>query len=512
MGDSLLIRADASSVVGTGHVFRCLALAQAWQDRGGRVVFAAAELPASLRDRLESEQCGVEGIPAIAGSLEDAAITAQLARGLGATWVVLDGYHLGGAYRQRLRAEGHRVLLLDDDGSRGPYDVDAVLNQNLGARSGLYAGVSSRTGLLVGSHLALLRREFRCPAVPRVEGRGLEMRVLVSFGGADPVDLTGRVLRALTEVPVPGVSARLLVGPANPRIHALEEAAVRSGGQVEVMPAVTDMSAQLAWADVALVGAGSTCWELCHRGVPALLVSLADNQRPIARAMTTAGAGRDLGWHAELTSSTLRDAIREMVGQPEVRERMARAGRRAVDGCGAVRVATYLHGFGRDLRGALRISVVCAAPSSWFHSHAQALCARLQEWGGVQLRGSGEDVPVGEDLTFWLGGEELAIRGLLGRSRHNLLLQGFVRPNGRCVDLFNGPAFAASDVLSVSLEEVVETVGTGAVYREAAVHRPEPGSPQSRETRMASTIVDLCENFVRRYPQSLVEGRAQALG
>ena len=80
MAETLLIRADASSVRGTGHVFRCLALAQAWQDAGGNVVFVAAELPEALHARLVAEKCGVESVAAVAGSDEDAELTCALAQ------------------------------------------------------------------------------------------------------------------------------------------------------------------------------------------------------------------------------------------------------------------------------------------------------------------------------------------------------------------------------------------------------------------------------------------------
>ena len=509
MAETLLIRADASSVRGTGHVFRCLALAQAWQDAGGNVVFVAAELPEALHARLVAEKCGVESVAAVAGSDEDAELTCALAQRMGAIWVVLDGYHFGAGYRQRLRAGGLRILLLDDDGTLGPYHVDAVLNQNLGAEAAWYAGSPEGTRLLLGSHLAMLRREFRDRASSRVTAADEETHLLVSFGGADPVDLTGRLLQALTEVPVPGVRVRVLVGPANPRGDALRQRAAAAGTPMEVVSAVTDMPAQLAWADLALVGAGSTCWELCRLGVPALLVALADNQRPIARAMMAAGAGWDLGWHSEITAAGLRSAIQELAGQPELRDRMARAGRAAVDGCGASRVASFLRGSSRDLRGALRISVVVDNPHSWFQPYAAQLCERLKEWGEVRLRGSADEIPAGGDLAFLLSCERKVPSAVLGRSRHNLVVHASALPQGRGMSPLTWQILEGRDEIPLTLFEAVEAIDAGAIYGQAMVRYRGTELIGELQAPLAARILDLCEEFVRHFPDSVTDGRAQ---
>ena len=90
MKGALIIRADANSQIGAGHIMRCLALAQAWQDDGGRCVFVVATDAGSVFERLEQEHMELVKIKTVPGSTEDAAMTTQIAARANGRWVILD--------------------------------------------------------------------------------------------------------------------------------------------------------------------------------------------------------------------------------------------------------------------------------------------------------------------------------------------------------------------------------------------------------------------------------------
>src|SRR5208282_4014056 len=113
---TLIIRADASVAMGTGHVMRCLALAQAWQDEGGECVFAIAEASQSLEERVRSEKIEAVAITASAGSQHDAAQCVALVGKYHASWLVVDGYQFDVEYQRRLKAAGLKLLVVDDTG------------------------------------------------------------------------------------------------------------------------------------------------------------------------------------------------------------------------------------------------------------------------------------------------------------------------------------------------------------------------------------------------------------
>jgi spore coat polysaccharide biosynthesis predicted glycosyltransferase SpsG len=137
--DTLLIRADANAAIGAGHVMRCLALAQGWQDAGGTAVVAAAELPVAIENRLVEEKIEVVRLQVDPGTGPDATELANLARERNAPWVVVDGERFGPGYFETLKKHDFKVLWLDDFGSVRAHDADLILNQNLGTSRDAYA-------------------------------------------------------------------------------------------------------------------------------------------------------------------------------------------------------------------------------------------------------------------------------------------------------------------------------------------------------------------------------------
>lgn len=336
--EHLLLRADADERTGTGHVMRSLALAQAWRDAGGQVSCLVAALPSRLWDRLEREGVSVKGISSVPGSEEDAEATLSLARRMEARLVACDGYAFGQKYQRVVRESGV-LLLVDDTGELGPYEADVVLNQNLGANEALYPQRARHTELLLGPRYILLRREFlkRSRALRGTPDQ--VRRLLVTMGGSDPVGATALTMRALARLP--GLEVAVVVGPANPRQAEIVASAERIES-CRVVTDVSDLTELFEWADLAVTGAGSTCWELAFSGVPFVTVALADNQRIIAESLEMAGVARYAGWHVDVDEWRLAEMIARLAAEPEARAAMTAAGRNLVDGRGAERVARRL--------------------------------------------------------------------------------------------------------------------------------------------------------------------------
>lgn len=359
----LLIRADASVSIGTGHIMRMIALAQAWQDGGGEAVFICAEITPALELRLNEEGFLLEKIQASAGSREDLeATSAAIARyALDSIPVALDGYQFDADFQLGLKKAGCRLLLMDDYGHAAFYHADWVLNQNISAREELYARRAPHTRLLLGTKFALLRREFLKYSGWQRQIPEIARKVLVTLGGADPDNVTGKVIEALAPL---DIEVRVIVGGSNPHLPKLQKAVERIKTQpakIELVQNPTDMPSLLAWADMAIAAGGSTAWELAFIGLPSLFVILAENQVGIATEVESAGFGICLGRGVDIDKGELQIALRRALENPAQRHKTSIAGRNLVDGMGYHRTVCQLN----------ETSPICLRPVS--HSDIELL-------------------------------------------------------------------------------------------------------------------------------------------
>jgi UDP-2,4-diacetamido-2,4,6-trideoxy-beta-L-altropyranose hydrolase len=332
----LLIRADASARMGTGHVMRCLALGQAWQDAGGAVEFLTRCESGVLLDRLVSEGMGVTPLAEDADwpALERAVQSQRAIQSQSPTALVLDGYHFDAEYQRRARDLCRPLLVIDDNAHLTCYCADLVLNQNVHAGQLSYT-VGPDTRLLLGCRWALLRREFRRWQDWRRQVPPLAEKLLVTLGGSDPENVTLRVIEALQCSALRDkLQVVVVAGGGNPHLPSLERAAGESPA-LELRSNVDDMPSLMAWADAAITAAGSTCWEAAFLGLPSLTVIVADNQERGARGLEQSGATVNLGWHRDLTARRIASVLDDLLPAQSRRQRMSESGSALVDGNGA---------------------------------------------------------------------------------------------------------------------------------------------------------------------------------
>jgi UDP-2,4-diacetamido-2,4,6-trideoxy-beta-L-altropyranose hydrolase len=344
---TLVIRADAGLKIGTGHVMRCLALAQSWRAEGGKVIFALAQSTPALDALLRSEKIDVSAIEGAPGSSEDARNVIRVAQGCNADWFVVDGYHFDSAYQKQLQSF-RPLLTIDDNGLLDYYAADLVLNQNAHACAPMYARCSPNTKLLMGPRYALLRDEFvgYRDWAREIPERGTHL--LLTMGGSDASNFTPRILPLLTERGADELQVRVVVGGSAENAIAVDDIAAKFSGQdssgrrfparIEVLRDVRNMAPLMAWADLAISGAGTTCWEMCAMGLPAILVVVAKNQKFIAEKLTAIGAAENAGSADEIDCSSLADLCQNLLASKDRRTALSQRAKQVVDGHGRERV------------------------------------------------------------------------------------------------------------------------------------------------------------------------------
>ncbi len=335
-----IFRADASSEIGFGHVMRCLALADAARSAGHETLLMTRATTPHVEAMAARRSIPVRAFGGAPGSPEDAACLGDLAvRG---SRVVVDGYVFDEAYLASVRRPGSYVTYVDDLGG-ARFSCDAVLNHNLYAESCTYEG-APRTQFLLGPRYAIVRDSFLDARARRSRvAPEIATRLLVTTGGGDPTGETAKVLAALHLIDAPSLDVRVVVGPANPRGDEIRASAARdSRHRITVLSEVDDLAGEMRDCDLAIAAAGTTVTELACVGVPALVVTVADNQRAVAPEAARRGLARSLGWHADVTPDAIARALAALARDAGERARMTEAGLRSVDGKGKDRAIAAL--------------------------------------------------------------------------------------------------------------------------------------------------------------------------
>jgi len=355
----IIFRADASSRIGSGHLMRCLTLADVLRAGGAETVFVCRTLLEPLRDRIADAGHVLVMLPEAGAQhpdpgtrlahadwlptsqLEDAALVVATIEGTPCDWLVVDHYALDARWETAMRPYCGRLIVLDDLADR-PHDCDLLLDQNLGRHADDYVRlVPAECEVLIGPHYALLRPEFAearqaTNAFARRQD-GKIGRLLVSLGGVNPDSIAMRVLDALgTAALPPDCRITVVAGLSAPHLGELRDRLAAMPWQTDLLVGVKDMASLMADNDLAIGAAGGTAWERCAVGLPTLLLILAENQVTGARALAETGA-------ALLVSlATLERDLPLMLAtmQTEVGlQNASRAAAAVTDGGGAVRVA-----------------------------------------------------------------------------------------------------------------------------------------------------------------------------
>lgn len=352
----IVFRTDASVTIGSGHVMRCLTLADELRKRGADISFISREHPANLNDLLESKGYHVlrldKPVQKFAARSDDLAHAAWLgvpweqdaadtAAALGEgqpDWLIVDHYAIDYRWEERLRSRVAKIMVIDDLADR-PHNCDLLLDQNLyRGMETRYDGLVPRTcQKLLGPRHALLRPEFAEARKGLLHRDGLVTRVLVFFGGMDPTNETEKALHALMGITDREFVVDVIVGGGNLRkaqIQAICEA--HEGFSFHCQ--IDNMAELMSAADLAIGAGGTATWERCALGLPALVVAVAENQFELATCGAEAGLFFYLGTADSVDSSRMQDVLRTFCSSPAALRCMSAQALAMVDARGAQRV------------------------------------------------------------------------------------------------------------------------------------------------------------------------------
>lgn len=348
-------RVDASLQIGTGHVMRCLTLADALQVHGAKSTFicrqhegnliqqikqrghAVINLPIDSRTNEGNEQDKLAHAAWLGGPwIHDAEQTREAIRGKTFDWLVVDHYALDIRWEQALNSHYRKLMVIDDLADR-EHCCDLLLDQNLGRFAKAYEGLVQQNAItLIGPRYALLRPEFaewRAYSLRRREYGQLQ-NLLITMGGVDIDNVTGQVLTALTKSDLSqSIRINVVMGPHAPWLNQVKEQAAKMMQPTSVLAGVNNMAQLMADSDLCIGAAGSTSWERCCVGLPSIMLVLAPNQLKGALALQNLGASKVIEIHKQITKYMFTN---------EMLKKLSQAAAAVTDGLGGERVATLM--------------------------------------------------------------------------------------------------------------------------------------------------------------------------
>jgi UDP-2,4-diacetamido-2,4,6-trideoxy-beta-L-altropyranose hydrolase len=307
----VLLRADASVSMGSGHIMRCLTLAKALTQRGAVCDFICRPHQGHLIDWLREQNVTVIMLPdTIDNEVDDAR---QCLNRLTTSYqlLVLDHYQLGQAYCQLMRARSDKILVIDDLANR-QHDCDIILDQNLlpNGNERYQQLVPAHCMQLLGPRYALLRDEFY-----QNPGPSQPKHILVSFGGSDEHNLTTLAVNAIAQLKPEQVTADIVIGANNPWRAMLQQQVARLPN-VQLHVQCNYMASLMYQARLMLGAGGATHWERCICGLPGLVVTVAENQQATTAYLDELGACVWLGQAAEMSAEFFAEQLCYYLSQP----------------------------------------------------------------------------------------------------------------------------------------------------------------------------------------------------
>jgi UDP-2,4-diacetamido-2,4,6-trideoxy-beta-L-altropyranose hydrolase/UDP-4-amino-4,6-dideoxy-N-acetyl-beta-L-altrosamine N-acetyltransferase len=359
-------RVDASPQIGSGHVMRCLTLAETLRAQGTECRFICRVHEGNLIGKIRQRGFTVTSLPAgpsdfktsvnIGGTLPvhaawlgcdwrtDANQTHAVLHNAKPDWLVVDHYALDQAWESALRQDCRWLMVIDDLADR-PHTCDLLLDQNLGRHATDYTSLIPEDCIvMIGPKYALLRPEFsalREYSLKRRQQPKLQ-HILITMGGVDQLDATGQILDTLCQCQLPGnCRITVVMGIHAPWVKRVQAQTEDMPWPCEFIVNVSDMAEIMTSSDLAICGGGGTVWECCALGLPSLTVVLAQNQKGGANAISTVGAA----WIIDDVSRIATDLPQmiEGLGKPELC-RMSESASALCDGCGVSRVVAALCG------------------------------------------------------------------------------------------------------------------------------------------------------------------------
>ena len=352
-------RVDSSVEIGSGHIVRCLTLAKELKIKGFNCKFICRDHKNNFIKKIQKENFEVVTLPYkkkikkytknskvnyanwIGTSwLEDAKQTIDVLKSEKVDWLVVDHYGIDYNWEKKLRPYCKKIMVIDDLANR-KHDCDLLLDQNLiyNYKNRYKNLLPKNCTTLLGPEFALLQNDYKDLHLSTPPRKGPVKCILVYFGATDENKLTEKTLLAFLQIKRKDIILDVVLSSHSPQMKKIKMLS-KKYKNIKIYSELKSLANLILKADLAIGACGSTSWERCCLGLPSIVVTIADNQKPIAKELHLKGVVRWLGHCDNINKNLIYNELKSFINQNL--EAWSDACKLVTDGYGTKKVTSFL--------------------------------------------------------------------------------------------------------------------------------------------------------------------------
>ena len=514
----IIIRTDASTRIGSGHLMRTLTLADELKANGSKVTFISRAHTGNMNFMISQKGFKVLELPKSNQSVKSTTTGDNYRQWLGVSqdndakesinkirkiiydWLIVDHYGLDEIWEKKMRPFVKKIMVIDDLANR-KHDCDLLLDQNwFNNKKSRYDNLVPASCIkLLGPKYALLKSEFSIMRKNSYPSSEKINRIFVFFGGSDPHNLTSMTLNALLTPELAHLQVDVVIGANNPNKSQIKDL-TESRPFTYLHSQVDNMAALMVKADFAIGSGGVNTWERICLRLFSFTASFADNQSLLLDSVNEAGLIYHLGSISDLTQTKIKQILLEQI--PKLDLLNIDFGKIKVDGKGVKRVYNTIQ------NKILSISFITDR-DSWINDYMDVYINKLKEKNHrITLLHNMDDVS-GGDICILVGCGQYMSDKVRKKNKHNIVIHESALPKGRGWSPLTWQILEGKNTIKISLLEVEEEIDSGDIYFQDKMQFEGHELIEELRKVQAEKSFDLCDRFIKDFSHSKINGEKQ---
>jgi UDP-2,4-diacetamido-2,4,6-trideoxy-beta-L-altropyranose hydrolase len=265
----IVFRLDANTRIGTGHLMRCMTIADELDRQKYHIYFICGKITPPMQKFIADK-----GYKFYVEDNQNHIL--KIIETLKPDYLIIDHYGLDSKFETKARPYSKQIIVIDDMADRF-HICDFLLDQGpLRTKDDYKPWVNPECQLLLGANYVLIKPEFRLLRKSCITSWE---KGLISFGGSDPDNITLKILKALDcALKMKHIKWTIIAGAANQNWNSLRNFTNQTQMEITLIKQTNQIARLMSNHDFSFGAAGTMAWERACIGLPSITFAIAENQ------------------------------------------------------------------------------------------------------------------------------------------------------------------------------------------------------------------------------------------